>query len=193
MFSQYLSTSVFAVLGALSIANAYTWSPIKPLTSLTERIDFTDNPNDFDFSRDAPKVETWFGRKNHAGVEEISSETAIRMTLDTGSCGIIISKTNLLGVHVWDPAEATIHNDGYQFLSSSKKLYLGHWVERYLYFNHKVTGREIKAKVPILVVDETHQCDDYVVGGGRECPTPNVVSNPDIAWMGIGFGRTYDG
>jgi hypothetical protein len=188
MFSRYLFTSVFTVLGALGVANATTCANDKTTTT-TEHINFRDNPNAFDFGTEAPKVDTWFGKKNAAGVEVISP-LPHQMTLDTGSTGIMISQAHLAD---WDISEATTENEGYQYLSSSKFLYRGHWVERYVYFNHDDPSHEIKSKVPILVVDEKILCDDYVIGDGRECTTGTAVSNPLITWMGIGFGRTYDG
>ena len=53
--------------------------------------------------------------------------------IDTGSCGLFVSANGLPG---WNASEASKYPVGWEFLSSSKRLYSGHWIPRDLYLTN---------------------------------------------------------
>ncbi|PVH68172.1 hypothetical protein DL98DRAFT_394629, partial [Cadophora sp. DSE1049] len=138
--------------------------------------------------------------KPHVRVR-ISSTTSRLFTpvVDTGTCGFAVSAADLPD---WDPAEATPASEGWQFLSSSDKLYVGHWVERDLYFNVRIPTLPmlpiVRSRVKVLAVTSVTTCSEYNVAVDRDVcpmsPLPQVTPMPSgIELMGIGFGRMADG
>ncbi|KID85454.1 outer membrane autotransporter barrel protein [Metarhizium guizhouense ARSEF 977] len=111
--------------------------------------------------------------------------------IDTGSCGFVISAADLSD---WTQDDASGHPEGWEFLSSSKILYTGHWIPKDIYFtNAKV---EVKARIPILAVETKTHCPTYNrTADNGLCPTPaSAIPMPTgIRLMGVGFGREHDG
>ncbi|KAH8597532.1 hypothetical protein B0O99DRAFT_670558 [Bisporella sp. PMI_857] len=117
-------------------------------------------------------------------------------SLDTGTCGFVLSTT---GIPNWPPANLSDYPIGWEFLSSSKKLYSGHWIPEDIYFGN--AGVEVKARIPILAVEDTVICPNYnETTDTNSCPTPvegtppTVTHLPEgISLFGVGFGRQADG
>ncbi|MCJ1349694.1 hypothetical protein MMC31_007935 [Peltigera leucophlebia] len=116
--------------------------------------------------------------------------------VDTGTCGYVVSAADIPD---WREEEATFDSLGWEFLSSSKKLYNGHWIKRDIFFNvGSSTNPLIRSQVPVLAVTNVTICNDYNVAVDKDkCPTipaPPVEHNPrGIDLFGIGYGRVADG
>ncbi|KAH8896329.1 hypothetical protein GQ53DRAFT_852456 [Thozetella sp. PMI_491] len=120
-------------------------------------------------------------------------------TVDTGSCGILISAIDI------PDFTTALCVSGWQYLSSSDKLYKGCWINRDVIFNPgstSTTSGEVTATVPVLAVTATAVCDPHyavpydVLMAPSLCPDNTTVytSYPrGITLMGIGFGRQSDG
>jgi hypothetical protein len=111
--------------------------------------------------------------------------------IDTGSCGFVISAADLPD---WTKAEAAQHPRGWEFLSSSKILYTGHWIPKDIYFTNAHV--EVKARIPVLAVETRTHCPDYnrtTDNGVCPSPTGGVEMPSGIRVMGVGFGREHDG
>ena len=116
--------------------------------------------------------------------------------IDTGTCGLVISAN---GFPEWTNSTTSEYPIGWEFLSSSKRLYSGHWILKGLQFMN--AGVEVTSRVPILAVEEVTICPNYnETTDTNICPTPTsgpspvVTSMPTgIQVMGVGFGREADG
>ena len=197
MFIKYLMI-VGAGLSSLAFAQNTALCDSIPQTRhqgyhLERSIPWLNKPSDGVWKWNSPpKVKAWLGKDTPTG--EIVGRSR-ELTVDKGSTGIVIAERMMDN---WDPAEATTDNEGYLFLTSSKLLYVGHWVDRYIWYNRNTgtTADQVKAKVPILVISHWIKCPRYVLGDGRECKdTTDSVRNDtaSTSMMGIGFGRTGDG
>ncbi|KAK6349322.1 hypothetical protein TWF730_010071 [Orbilia blumenaviensis] len=119
--------------------------------------------------------------------------------MDTGSTGITIGKGTWLEWFNGDWSEAVKYERGWKFLSSSKKLYSGHWVPTTLIFHGRAAdGTRIdllKAVVPVLVFDTYYICPKFTNDQGSVCaaPTSQQTGNITGLYMGVGFGREQDG
>lgn len=125
-----------------------------------------------------------------------TSTREFRPIVDTGTCGLVISAADITD---WREEEATFESLGWEFLSSSKRLYNGHWIKRDIYFNVGSSAHPlIRSQIPILAVTNVTICEDYNTAVDKaKCPTippPPVTHMPTgIQLMGIGFGRVADG
>ena len=116
--------------------------------------------------------------------------------IDTGTCGLVISAS---GFPSWSNSTAAEFPIGWEFLSSSKRLYSGHWIPKDIQFMN--AGVEVISRVPILAVEEVTICPNYnETTDTNICPTttsgppPVVTPMPTgIQVMGVGFGREADG
>jgi hypothetical protein len=111
------------------------------------------------------------------------------LPMDTGSTGIMIGAPRL--PHI-SPDEGT---PAYEYLSSSRILYIGRLVQQSIVF-HGEHGAYATATVPILAVDTSMVCPWYRPGvDGLECPMmpgkpyPKLRDTSQIMYMGVGFGR----
>lgn len=114
------------------------------------------------------------------------------VTMDTGSTGVVISAVDLPGYSRNE--EAHDANVGWEFLSSSKRLWIGHWVVRDLAF--RSGGDEVIARVPVLAVEKEMICPRWSEKANLpdcEQPSRTTESPAGIAYMGVGFGREHDG
>lgn len=124
------------------------------------------------------------------------SSRAFTPIVDTGTCGFVVSAADLPD---WREEEATFDSKGWEFLSSSKRLYNGHWIKRDIFFNvGSLTNPLINSQVPILAVTNVTICDDYNTAVDKDkcptIPTPPIEHMPKgIELMGIGYGRVADG
>jgi len=116
-------------------------------------------------------------------------------SIDTGTCGFVLSTDSFPS---WPPANLSDYPIGWEFLSSSKKLYSGHWIPQDVFFRQ--AGVQVRSRIPILAVEETVICPNYQETDANFCPTPvgqdpPVVTHlPErIALFGVGFGRQHDG
>lgn len=114
-------------------------------------------------------------------------------TVDTGSTGVILSAADLEG---YNRTEASAYPVGWQFLTSSKILYVGNWIPRTLTFFTGNAGN-ITVVVPILAVTKKVICPGYNKNDGPVCPPSangTEIDMPEhIVYLGIGFGRQYNG
>ena len=115
--------------------------------------------------------------------------------IDTGTCGYIVSVDSFPG---WSEKLANASERGWEFLSSSKKLYAGHWIPVDIFYIDAPT--EVKARVPVLVVEQSTICPHYNKSKDTDsCPefegiVPDVTQYPaNISLFGVGFGRRNDG
>ena len=160
---------------------------LHPDTTFTATIPWVERPEDglFDFVSE-PTVHARFTKDDSLDI----TKKPVELMVDTGSCGIVLAKSVL---DDWEEDEATTTNEGYLFLSSSKRLYPGHWVWRNIFYDR----RNVKSRVKILVISQSIYCPNYIIGNdGRECKNAKdskINSSPNTTMMGIGFGRTEDG
>lgn len=111
------------------------------------------------------------------------------VTMDTGSVGIAIAYDQIPNYQQLKKSS----KPGYQFLSSSKILWKGSWVQATVTF-YKADGRTpvATASVPVLAVEQQAVCQDYP-GDGTCGKTPlRSAQGSQIAYMGVGFGREED-
>ncbi|GAO13568.1 uncharacterized protein UV8b_05841 [Ustilaginoidea virens] len=115
--------------------------------------------------------------------------------IDTGSCGFVISAVDLPD---WTKEEAARNPPGWEFLSSSKILYSGHWIPRDVAFTN--AKQVVVARVPLLAVESKVHCPGYNATRDRDaCPAAAAAgasATPmpsNIRVLGVGFGREHDG
>jgi hypothetical protein len=102
---------------------------------------------------------------------------------DTGTCGLIISAS---GFPDWTSASSSQHPVGWEFLSSSKRLYSGHWVPNNI--TSMNVGVEVISQVPILLVEEETICQNYNESTDMNiCPTPTLGPKPSVTSMPTGI------
>jgi hypothetical protein len=127
----------------------------------------------------------------------IGNATAVyRPTLDTGTCGYVLSAKQFPD---WQPGNLSQYPIGWEFLSSSKRLYSGHWIPKEVVFT--AASVEVKAYFPILVVEDLTICPNYnETIDTNTCPTPLSGDSPvvthlpeGVSLFGVGFGRQQDG
>lgn len=112
--------------------------------------------------------------------------TAVRVTLDTGSTGFAIDGALVPG-HA--PNTTPADSLGWEFLTSSNRLWIGRWVVQQVTFPDG-GGGTVTATIPVLAVDTALYCPHYEPSDGRACPgggTPTPFRG--LAYMGVGFGR----
>jgi hypothetical protein len=115
-------------------------------------------------------------------------------TMDTGSTGVMLSATSIPGytpsTACQDPSSFT----GWEFLSSSKRLWVGHWITQQINF-FDAQGGTVTATVPVLAVECEAVCPQYHEEAAQPvCPgTPLGKASSGIHYMGVGFGREHDG
>ncbi|MFM2043031.1 MAG: hypothetical protein RLY86_1607 [Pseudomonadota bacterium] len=115
------------------------------------------------------------------------------VTMDTGSTGVIISAADLPGYTVEEGAQ---YPQGWEFLSSSKLLWVGRWVPRNLVFLDAQGAPLATATVPVLAVEQQYTCPGYSETANLPicaAPTATVQMPTGIRYMGVGFGREHDG
>jgi hypothetical protein len=108
---------------------------------------------------------------------------------DTGSTGVVVSAADLPD---YSPAKVAAYPAGWEFLSSSKRLWVGHWVPTAIAYLDPAGGEVARAEVPVLVVETAMKCPGYDVKaapGTCAAPTETVNLPKGIAYMGVGFGR----
>ncbi|KAI9787553.1 MAG: hypothetical protein M1839_000083 [Geoglossum umbratile] len=185
-FSLFLlHFAVVALLPVSYIAQAGPYTGSTTSSLIKWRSTVNDN---FDFT-DTPHASVWFSSNSSA-----PDTSRYSFFVDTGSCGIVTAKkkVNILA------SEQVAANRAWHFLSSSKTLYTGWWVERYVWFNHDDVDRanEIKSLLKVLAVDVKYtNCVGWKPENTDTCPDASATSDsdPDTQILGISYGRTYDG
>ncbi|MDX2102767.1 MAG: hypothetical protein SF002_09525 [Alphaproteobacteria bacterium] len=118
----------------------------------------------------------------------------LTVPVDTGSTGMAVSASVIPG---YDPnSEAAKQFPvGWEFLSSSKRLWVGRWVPVTVQFLDTAGAPVAEAKVPVLAVSQAGICTSYVeASSGPNCPGQTLPPAPStIGYMGVGFGREQDG
>jgi hypothetical protein len=124
-----------------------------------------------------------------------NESTRYHPVIDTGTCGYVVSIDSFPG---WSQELADAGEKGWEFLSSSKKLYSGHWIPVDMSFIDAPV--ETKARLPVLVVEEATICPHYNVTRDTDtCPkfkgiASSITHHPtNISVFGVGFGRRKDG
>lgn len=145
-------------------------------------------------------------RQGKAGATDFDDAPRLSITIggarrivimDTGSTGMMIAASRIPD---FDRLKARVVADGagsgWAFLSSSKRLYVGHRVPVPIDF-HGANGEVVAtAVVPVLGVEATTRCPDYdsardgATCGGKPPTTPPAAS---MIYMGVGFARAGDG
>jgi hypothetical protein len=115
---------------------------------------------------------------------------AYHVTMDTGTTGIMLSAK---GLPNYSPEAAAQHPKGWEFLSSSKILWVGHWIPKEVTFTD-AQGSSVTAKVPVLAIEQEVVCPNYKKDDEATCPGKTLKpASSQIAYMGVGFGREHDG
>ncbi|KAH6869275.1 outer membrane autotransporter barrel protein [Thelonectria olida] len=117
-------------------------------------------------------------------------------SIDTGTCGFMFSA---IEYPLWTRALADANPSGWEFLSSSKLLYSGHWIPTDMILT-TAAGVEVKVSIPVLAVEKKTVCKHWVDSYGADCPTVVGQDPPEetdwptgVRLMGVGFGRQADG
>ncbi|KAH7146085.1 hypothetical protein EDB81DRAFT_618193, partial [Dactylonectria macrodidyma] len=141
---------------------------------------------------EAESMATPFTSRYHVPIQLSTGPPGTRMDtrvyspfVDTGTTGIILPATSIPGFTVPTGAER-----GWQYLTSSKILYAGWWIEKDVYFNVNDPMHTVKSTLKILVVTEQTKCDNWKDNGDTDTCTGVLPSlNPTGFILGIGFGR----
>lgn len=115
------------------------------------------------------------------------------VVMDTGSTGLVISAADLPG---YSAAKTAGYTPGWEFLSSSKRLWIGHWVPTSVAFLDGAGVEVARSQVPVLVVETELNCPGYDVKaapGTCAAPKARIDLPKGIAYMGVGFGREGNG
>ena len=115
------------------------------------------------------------------------------VVMDTGSTGVVVSAADLPG---YSAAKAAAYPAGWEFLSSSKRLWVGHWVPTTIVYADAAGGEAARAQVPVLIVETAMKCPGYdtkTSPGTCAAPTETVDLPRGIAYMGVDFGRERNG
>ncbi len=175
---------------APTAAAAATGPVLRPGTN-AHFIPFVSPPGDQSLPMtNAPRLA--FEVRMPAGGPVSAPARTFTVTMDTGSTGVVISAVDLPGYS--RTGEARDAPLGWEFLSSSKRLWIGHWVVRDLAF--RSGDGEVIARVPVLAVAKEMICPGWSEKANRpDCAQPtDTTENPaGIAYMGVGFGREHDG
>ena len=152
------------------------------------------------------------GLRFHVGGQPVEG------TMDTGTTGVILSPHQIPGYRREDAEGYPL---GWEFLSSSRVLWVGRWIPQDLVFVDALGRPLATAHVPVLAVETEVKCVKYKEGPGGYgpvCPdSARVVVGRDtvrycrglapgspclypigppssgLAYVGVGFGREYDG
>jgi hypothetical protein len=109
-------------------------------------------------------------------------------TMDTGSTGVMID-SRLIPNYTPSAADSS----GWEFLTSSKLLFTGHWVPEQLVFHTRT--HSATASVRVLAVDSVRYCPGFSTSAGT-CPdttSSKATRDRGTVYMGVGFGREYNG
>jgi len=175
----YTTQSVMSSIATSSIYNGFTTQVLIPFVSnaANSPIPFTE------------KVRVAITIGSGTDSKDLSP------SIDTGTCGFVLSTNSFPR---WPPANLSDYPVGWEFLSSSKKLYSGHWIPQDVSFRQ--AGVQVKSQIPILAVEDTVICPHYQATDKNVCPTPvgeeppAVTHLPErISLFGVGFGRQHDG
>ncbi|MCJ1397611.1 hypothetical protein MMC11_000806 [Xylographa trunciseda] len=101
--------------------------------------------------------------------------------MDTGSTGILLPAKRVPG---FCPTNCT---HGSEYLSSSKRLYEGCWIDSMINISSIAV-----AKVPVLAVSSLCTCTKFCSKKGKcAVKTSNCTQNPKVQYLGVGFGRDH--
>lgn len=142
----------------------------------------------------SPSLTIYLHAPTSPSFSNLSSTVPLLPIIDTGSTGLLLDALDL------NITNATLaqYEPGYQYLSSSTKLYRGAWIPFQLEFAG-LSGESLNviAEIPILVVNETLLCSGYQDEWESNCPEDNTSSYNShprgTQWWGVGYGRESDG
>ncbi|KAL7808159.1 hypothetical protein V8C26DRAFT_423579 [Trichoderma gracile] len=179
-----LSSSVTASSGAPDLSQ-YSLTATLPIVHF-------DPP--YTWPNYAPSLSIYLHPPASTAFANTSAKAPLTPVLDTGSNGLLL---DALDLNITNSTLAQ-YEPGYQYLSSSTKLYRGSWIPFTLDFAGP-SGEPVNvtAEIPVLVVKETLKCSGYQNEWEAYCPedhTSSFDSHPrGTQWWGIGFGRESDG
>jgi hypothetical protein len=181
--------SFLSLLTLFTPTSAYPTTGTTSLIPWSETTDIRGVPNGIPFT---------FSDTPHARIRLSHSASALgpawegeqlSFSVDTGTCGIVTNH-NRTNLHV---SEETSSNEGQEWLSSSKILYIGYWVPRNVTFVHSKPG-VVKTYQPVLAVTKKLvNCVWWEPSYGNDCPGATEETDFIISIIGIGYGRSYDG
>ncbi|KAL7939909.1 hypothetical protein V8C35DRAFT_288042 [Trichoderma chlorosporum] len=161
---------------------------------LSATLPIVNFPAPFAWPNYAPSLTIYLHAPQNWYFANVSSSVPLMPVLDTGSNGLMLDALDL------NITNATLANyeSGYQYLSSSTRLYRGAWIPFRLDFaDSSGVPVNVTSEVPILVVNETLLCAGYQNAWKSDCPpdhTSSYNSHPQgTQWWGIGYGREADG
>ncbi|UKZ48601.1 hypothetical protein TrVGV298_002827 [Trichoderma virens] len=162
--------------------------------NLTATLPIVYFPPPYTWPNYAPSLTIYLHAPQGWEFSNVSSTVPLMPILDTGSTGLMLDALDL------NITNATLakFEPGYQYLSSSTKLYRGAWIPFRLDFaNPTGESANVTAEIPVLVVNETLLCSEYNNRWKSDCPpektTKHNLQPRGIQWWGIGFGRESDG
>lgn len=170
---RLLGATLAAVTAPAASAAQNPAAPDYSAFSAARFIRFVNAANDSSFAV-SPVVEFWVNGKR------------FQVTMDTGSTGILLSSSVIPG---YTADSAAKYPRGYEYLSSSDRLYLGHWFPTSVTFVDSTRGT-VTAHVKVLAVDSSGVCAGYT--GNGTCHRL-VRDTGVVMYMGVGFGREYNG
>lgn len=167
-----------ALLACLAPTPAWSESPTESKSSTPSAcIPFTHVKTQPMAFTAAPKVRFMVGGRRH------------EVTMDTGSVGVVLSARLIDNYE--ELVKKTNAAQGWSFLSSSKLLWVGHWVPLTVTFLDPNDKPIATSSVPVLGVEQEVVCPKYT--SGPTCPdTPLKKASKGIIYMGVGFGREKD-
>ncbi|TVY64585.1 hypothetical protein Focb16_v015454 [Fusarium oxysporum f. sp. cubense] len=175
-----ITTSLY--LFHLARAGPYAGSTVKALIPFAEA------------ESEAESMATPFTSRYHVPIQLSTGPPGTRMDdtrvyspfVDTGTTGIVLPAASIPGFTVPTGAER-----GWQYLTSSKILYAGWWIEKDVYFNVNDPMHTVKSTLKILAVTEKTKCDHWEENGDTDtCKDVLPEQNPiGFGILGIGFGR----
>ncbi|KAK6505774.1 hypothetical protein TWF481_007666 [Arthrobotrys musiformis] len=115
------------------------------------------------------------------------------LLVDTGSTGFTIGNITWQTHFQKSWAATDKSRPGYKYLSSSKTLYKGYWVNVNITFRDLSWNPIIRSEIPVLVFDRKFKCQGGFDSAAQACIGTFEKLSPDGAYLGIGYGRRGDG
>ncbi|EGY01140.1 hypothetical protein AZA_88957 [Nitrospirillum viridazoti Y2] len=162
--------------------SAYTTTVLIPfIPSITQMVTNPDGTKQLDKFVNAPSFHVRIGTKADAKVHT--------MDMDTGSTGVMLPIGEIVG---YTRDQVVKMEKGWEFLSSDNLLSVGYWVPQDLVFVDKDKNPVAMAHLRVLAVEKQTKCSSY----DEQKALPDCEGEPRPPYphyMGVGFGRRYDG
>lgn len=168
---------------ALEVAAAAQTAPDYSRFTAAKFIPFTQADSILAPRSTTPKLRVAIGGQNHD------------LAMDTGSTGIMLPASVLPAPLREAAAQCQQSQQGWEFLSSSKLLWVGCWIPTEVQFLDTNGAVLATAAVPVLAIQQEVVCPHFSETANKPvCPgTPLGPAKTGISYMGVGFGREHDG